>query len=391
MLIKRPFWQKLIEKAWQQRNVVWLMGIRRVGKTSLCQSLPNIEYFDCERPRVRQLFDDPEGFLMEQKGKRLVLDEIHRLENPSEILKIAADHFPEVKIIATGSSTLGASKKFRDTLTGRKKEIWLTPLLLQELRAFGNDNLKHRLSFGGLPSFFSADQFPENDFREWVDAYWAKDIQELFSVGKRYSFQKFTELLLTRSGSQFEASTFATPCEVSRQTIANYLAVLEATFVVHVIRPYSIHKATEIVMAPKVYGFDTGFVCYAKGWRELRKEDMGLLWEQCVLNELHAHVQARTVNYWRDKSGHEIDFILQNKHTQELTAIECKFSSAAIFRDWAPDSSINSNFQAFRRRYSRGKNYVVASDIDRRFERKIDGMAIMFVSPAHLVADLLKQ
>jgi len=391
MLIERPFWQKLIEKAWKQKNVVWLMGIRRVGKTSLCLSLPKIEYFDCERPRVRQLLEDPEGFLAEHRGKRLVLDEIHRLDNPSEILKIAADHFPEVKIIATGSSTLGASKKFRDTLTGRKKEIWLTPLLLQELAAFGDKNLKHRLLFGGLPSFFAAEQFPDSDFREWVDAYWAKDIQELFSVGKRYSFQKFTELLLARSGGQFEASAFAAPCEVLRQTIANYLAVLETTFVVHVIRPYATNKASEIVMAPKVYGFDTGFVCYAKGWHELRKEDTGFLWEQCVLNELHAHSQVRTIHYWRDKLGHEIDFVLANKRTQELVAIECKFASSALFRDRSIDSALRLNFQAFRNRYSHGKNYVVASDVERRFERKINGITLTFVNPAQLIADLRKR
>ena len=61
MLIRRPFWKKLIEEAWQEKNIVWLMGVRRIGKTSLCQSFDGIEYFDCELPRVRQLFDDPQG------------------------------------------------------------------------------------------------------------------------------------------------------------------------------------------------------------------------------------------------------------------------------------------------------------------------------------------
>ena len=106
MIISRPFWQELVENTWKQKNIIWLMGVRRVGKTMLCQSLSNVEYFDCERPRVRQLFIDPEGFLDAQKGKKIVLDEIHRLDNPSEVLKLAADHYPEVKIIATGSSTL---------------------------------------------------------------------------------------------------------------------------------------------------------------------------------------------------------------------------------------------------------------------------------------------
>lgn len=383
MVIKRPFWENLIEEAWQVKNIIWLMGVRRVGKTSLCRSLENVEYLDCERPRVRQLFEDPEGFLESQKGKRLVLDEIHRLDNPSEVLKLAADHYPEVKIIATGSSTLGASSKFKDTLTGRKKEIWLTPLLLEEMILFGTENLRHRFLFGGFPSYFVQTKFPEDDYREWIDAYWAKDIQDLFTVGKRYSFQKFAELLLAYSGGQFEASKFAAPCEVTRQTISNYLAILEQTFVVHVIRPYSTHKPNEIIMAPKVYGFDTGFVCFAKGWRDLRKEDYGLLWEQCVLNEIHGFLQTRSINYWRDKQGHEIDFVLHNRKDNALTAIECKFTALQ-----ADINAISKNIAAFRKHYPTGENLVVCSDIDLSFERNYEGITFTFVNTQELVKRL---
>jgi predicted AAA+ superfamily ATPase len=83
------------------------------------------------------MIDDPEGFLQGIRGRRIVLDEIHRLERPSEILKIAADHFPDTRILATGSSTLGASTKFRDTLAGRKEELWLTPMTTDDLDDFG--------------------------------------------------------------------------------------------------------------------------------------------------------------------------------------------------------------------------------------------------------------
>ena len=71
--------------------------------------------------RVRRMIDDPEEFLQDNRGRRIVLDEIHRLERPSEILKIAADHFPDTRILATGSSTLGASAKFRDPRPGVKR------------------------------------------------------------------------------------------------------------------------------------------------------------------------------------------------------------------------------------------------------------------------------
>ena len=84
--------------------------------------------------------------------------------------------------------------------------------------------------------------------------------QELFKLEKQYSFKKFAELLLAQSGGIFEANSFTAPCEISRQTVSNYLAVLEATYVAHVIRPFNTHRPNEITSAPKVYGFDTGFI-----------------------------------------------------------------------------------------------------------------------------------
>jgi predicted AAA+ superfamily ATPase len=112
-MIQRHFWQKLVETAWSERSIVWLAGVRRVGKTSLSQTLTNVRYYDCELPRVRRMLEDPESFLDGLGKVRIVLDEIHRLPNPSEVLKIAADHYPHVRILATGSSTLGKIQAFR--------------------------------------------------------------------------------------------------------------------------------------------------------------------------------------------------------------------------------------------------------------------------------------
>ena len=153
-MVDRKFWRNRIETSWKHRSIVWLSGVRRVGKTCLCQTLPNIEYFDCELPRVRRLMEDPQAFLDSIGDGRIVLDEIHRLPNPSELLKIAADHYPEVQIVATGSSTLGASAKFSDTLAGRKSELWLTPLIQADLSDFNRVDIHHRLLHGGLPSVF---------------------------------------------------------------------------------------------------------------------------------------------------------------------------------------------------------------------------------------------
>lgn len=379
MTIKtRRFWHKLIKNSWRRRSVLWLSGVRRVGKTCLCQSLPDILYFDCELPRTRREMEDPESFLSNYKGKRIVLDEIHRLGNPSELLKIAADHYPDVKVIATGSSTLGASTKFKDTLTGRKLEIWLTPMISFDLQDFGKEDLEHRLHRGGLPPFLLAKIYPEREFQEWIDAYWAKDIQELFRLEKRYSFQRFAELLFLQSGGIFEATKFAIPCEVSRTTISNYLSVLESTFVVHVIHPFSSHRSSEIVSAPKVYAFDTGFVCYYKDWENLRPEDLGLMWEHYVLNEINGRLQRRNIRYWRDKRHHEVDFIWQ-KNVQKTIAIECK---------WSTDHFDAASLKAFRRLYPQGLNFVVAYNVSRPFHRSYNGVIVEFVNLDQLISYL---
>lgn len=385
MIIQRFFWKNLIEQAWQDRSIIWLMGLRRVGKTSLCKSLPNVEYFDCESKKVRKLLVDYEDFFANNRGKRLIFDEIHMLENPSEVLKIAADHYPDIKIIATGSSTLGASAKFSDTLTGRKLVIWLTPMLLKEMEIFGNNDIAHRFLFGGFPSIFVQTQFPEAFFQEWIDAYWAKDIQELFSINKRASFLKFAELLIVNSGGIFDATKYSVACELSRESVGNYLQILEETFVVHVVRPFSTHKSTEIVKAPKVYGFDTGFICSLKGWGQLRKEDNGFLWEHIVLNEIHGYLQSTllSINYWRDKKDHEIDFVIPHRSREnKITAIECKFN---ISSEDIALKDIARNFQAFRDSYPVGENLVVAHNIGESYTRTYKDLMITFVNTQDLV------
>jgi predicted AAA+ superfamily ATPase len=374
-MVSRRFWRARIEEQWARRSILWLRGVRRAGKTSLAQSLDAVEYFDCELPRVRRAMEDPEAFLQGLGGKRIVLDEVHRLPNPSELLKIAADHFPKTRVLATGSSTLGASSRFRDTLAGRKTELWLTPMIEEDLADFKRTDLPHRLLQGGLPPFFLSPELPERDFQEWMDAYWAKDIQELFRLERRASFQRFVELLMAQSGGIFEATRFAIPCEVSRTTIVNYLAVLEATSVALVLRPFSSRRTNEIVSAPKVYGFDTGFVCMHRGWSSLRPADLGQLWEHFVLNELTAHLQTADLRYWRDKQGHEIDLIWLPRGKNPV-AIECQWSA----RDFDP-----SNLMVFARAYPEATLLVTTPDARPAFARTYSGIEVNFLTLDRLV------
>jgi uncharacterized protein len=166
--------------------------------------------------------------------------------------------------------------------------------------------------------------------------------------------------------------------EVSRTTIGNYLAVREATFVVHALRPYASRPAQEIVSAPKVYAFDTGFVCAPRGWTALRHEDLGQLWEHYVLNELHARLQTRRIRYWRNKRGAEVDFVLVPRRAPPI-AIECKWSSSGIEMGL---------FKAIRLHYPEGPNYVVCSDIDRPSTHSEGDLCVRRVGLPHLIDDL---
>jgi predicted AAA+ superfamily ATPase len=377
-MVRRQFWLDAIEARWRRRRVLWLSGVRRAGKTFLARTLDDVEYFDCELPRVRQRLSDVEGFLDDMRGRRVVLDEIHRLDDPAGLLKVAADHYDDVHVLATGSSTLGASSRFRDTLAGRKLELWLTPMIGDDRRDFGELPLDRRLLHGGLPPFYLADALPERDFQEWMDAFWAKDVLELFRLERRSSFLRFAELLLAQSGAMFEATRFARPCEVSRTTIANYLAVLEASFVAHVIRPFSSRRQQEIVSAPKVYGFDTGFVCAFRGWSLLRPEDRGLLWEHLVLNEMHARLQTRDIRYWRDKRGHEIDFVVVRRGAPPV-AVECKWSASGL--DW-------TNLRAFAAAYPKATAIVVAQDAKGTSTRRDGALAVRVIGLSSLEREL---
>jgi hypothetical protein len=145
-----------------------------------------------------------------------------------------------------------------------------------------------------------------------------------------------------------------------------------------VLRPFTTRKATEIIAAPKVYGFDTGFVCAHRGWHDLRREDLGVLWEHFVLNELMARTQSNRWQYWRDKAGHEVDFIWQPRGHPPL-AIECK---------WAARDFDASNLQVFARLYPKAAAVVVTTDAEPMFRRNIDGLNVEFLTLEKLGARL---
>ncbi len=369
-MVKRSFWAKLLESAWVSSSVLWLTGVPGSGKSSLCQGFGNMEYFDCNLPRVRLQMEDSEGFLRKLQGKIVILDEIQQTPNHQEILSIAANQSSLPKIIATSPLSLHAYPSLMDTIGAKITQVWLTPIISQDLVDFGQPNLADRFLRGGLPSFFLNGRKPGGEFQEWVNLFWAKGLQEPFRLERRNSFNRFIELLFAQSGDLFEAKRFVQPCGISHPTVMKYLLALQASWAVQVIRPFSTRHATEIISIPKTYAFDTGFFCYFRGWQELRQEDFGILWKHWVLNELSSHLQGRVIHYWRDKGGHEVDFILITKE-MGITAIVCHWRA----KDFEP-----KNLRAFRRRYPEGRNWIVCGDIVQAHTQTFGKIRLEFMS-----------
>ncbi len=373
----RPIWLERIRQAWERRPLVWLSGVRRVGKTTLARLLDPDHFLNCDLPSVRRQLEDPELFFQGvAPGERVVLDEVHHLADPALVLKVATDAFPEVRVLATGSSTLAATRKFRDSLTGRKHQLHLTPVLWQEcLAVFGVRDLDRRLVHGGLPEPLLAETVEPEFYEEWLDSFFARDVQELFAVRNRAGFLGLLRLLLRQSGGLVDYSALSRAVELSRPTVRAYMEAMQVAHALFLLPPWHGGGKREIVSRPKCYVFDTGFVAAEQGWDRLRDHERGLLWEHLVLDELRFRFRDADLFYWLDKSGREIDFVVRGGR-DEVHAIECKIN---------PDKVQAKPVQAFRALYPQGRNLVVSPHVRGSQKVRRAGLVFTLCTPDRVV------
>jgi predicted AAA+ superfamily ATPase len=374
-MVNRKYWLDRIEEGWRKRPIVWLAGVRRSGKTTLARMLSDTVYLNCDLPSTQQRLEEVELFFQSlPKGSRIILDEIHRLKDPSRILKIAADAFSHLRILATGSSTLAATRKFRDSLTGRKTVIFLLPVLWTECRDdFNIPDLDRRMLRGGLPEPLLADRIDPEYYSEWLDSFYARDIQELFGIRERTGFLHLLRVLLGQSGGLADYSSLSRQTDMARPTVKAHIEALTVACAIYPLRPFHGGRPRELLRRPKVYGFDTGFASYCRGWREIREEDRGILWEHLVLDGLRSATHGQGLGFWRDKSGREIDFVIHRD--RQVDAIECKIN---------PDRFDPEPLRKFREAYPDGRNFVVCPGVEEAFDRSIGGRIVHAVGCRHL-------
>ena len=313
-------------------------------------------YIDLEDGRMKNLLDRgvdefisylrEQGFIQENPEKDekklfVLIDEIQYLENPSSFLKLLADHHRYLKIIVSGSSSFEMKSKFKDSLVGRTVNFEVFPLSFSEFLMFKDvpffpaknyspektaelRNLFYEyLLYGGYPKIVLTHEIAmkERYLQQIVDTYIRKDIRDMASIKNVDKFNRLLEVLASQSGNLLNIVELSNTCALARETVESYLFLLEQTYVLHLVRPFSRNIRTEITKMPKVFFYDTGLMQIL--WlKRLQQEVIGSVFETGIYSELVKQNGSDQVNYWRTKDKKEIDFVV--KLPEAFLPIEAK-------------------------------------------------------------------
>lgn len=341
-LIERTI-QKTIEKGLFQGKVVIIHGPRQVGKTTLArQILENHKeeglYLNCEILSVNQALASPEPEKIKSffgHHKLVVLDEAQKVPNIGVILKVMVDTYPDLQIIATGSSSFDLANQTSEPLTGRVNRFILYPLSVQEVAQFTSRleleaKLDALLRFGAYPEvFLLPEQNAINRLNELASDYLYKDVLNFEHVKKSSLIINLLQLLALQLGGEVSYQELAKSLGVSRLTIQKYINILEQAFVVFTLRAFSRNLRKEISKSIKIYFYDLGIRnSLIQNFNPLNiRNDVGALWEnflmierlkKCAYNNIFANRF-----FWRTYDQKEIDYIEEREG--KLFAYEFKW------------------------------------------------------------------
>jgi predicted AAA+ superfamily ATPase len=352
-----------IEENLFKGKVIIIYGPRRAGKTFLSKELlkyhPDGQYINCELQENREKLTTTSAQKIRDiigTDKRvIVLDEAQTISNIGQTLKIMADEFSNVQIIATGSSSFDLAQKISEPMTGRVRQYLLLPLSLSELEqahspAELDGRLETSLRFGHYPSVIGK---TEKEMIEELDmvasTYLYKDILQLENVRKPRIVTDLVKALALQVGSEVSLNELARLLGTSLPTVARYLDLLEQSFVTFRLGALSRNPRKEIAKKFKVYFYDLGIRnSVIRNYNPLdTRSDVGALWENfCIVEKVKYNSNLRrSVNnyFWRSYAGAEIDYL--EEAGGRLTGFECKWSDhrytpPALFGELYPSSSI---------------------------------------------------
>ncbi|RMH75572.1 MAG: ATP-binding protein, partial [Calditrichaeota bacterium] len=323
-----------LQNAATRYPVITLTGPRQSGKTTLVRNVfSDYGYFSLERPDHREFaLEDPRGFL-QRAGERVILDEVqHTPELFSYIQPIVDEHHRPGQYILTGSQNFLLLEKISQSLAGRTAIFHLLPFAKRELlgeKPYHPDDFPDMLSRSGeeypdlwemlFKGFYPRLHDQHLDTREWLagyyQAYIERDVRSVLNVGNLDRFARFVRLCAGRTGQLINFSSLAADAGVSHATVQRWLSVLQASFIVTLVRPHYENFRKRLTKAPKLYFLDTGLLCFLLDIR--RVEDLpfhalrGAIFESFVFSELYKaylnNGELPAIYFWQDVKRHEVD------------------------------------------------------------------------------------
>ncbi|WP_373492959.1 ATP-binding protein [Aquiflexum sp.] len=354
--------EKLITKKLYQGKILLISGPRQVGKTTLMRQLAaslNKEalWLNCDNPDDRiDLEDATLSSLKSLVGSYtlVMIDEAQRVKNIGLTLKLLADNFPQVQIIASGSSSLELANTINEPLTGRKRELRLFPLSTEELSHHTSLReekrlLENRLVYGFYPEVINNPSDAEEILRELTSSYLYKDILTLDQVRKPVILQKLLMALALQVGSEVTFNELGNTIGIDKETAEKYIDLLEKSYVIFKLNSFSRNLRREIKRGRKIYFWDNGVRnALINNFNGVSlRSDVGALWENFIISERMKHLHYSGINanvfFWRTTTGKELDWLEERGgiiHTYEAKWNPKRRSNFPLgFQDAYPDST----------------------------------------------------
>jgi len=358
--------EKNIERLLFKKRAILIFGPRQVGKTTLAKKLlakhagsaAADSYFNCDEMVVRNYFKFGEPDVLKRlvgERKLVVFDEAQTIQNIGKILKVFIDTYPDVQIIATGSSSFDLANKINEPLTGRSFEFILYPLSLQEIKAAKDvpmRELHEIMRFGAYPAIAGEDNSAtrEDLLKNITTNYLYKDIFVFGAIKNPQVFEDLIKSLAYQMGNEVSVAELADLLKTSRANIEKYLRLLEQSYIIKKVRSFSRNGRNELKKAFKIYFIDTGIRNAVLGDIAApleRREDRGRLFENFFFLELLKYNSEKAFSpqifFWRTRDQKEVDFV--EVEGEKISAYECKWSetdvSFANFLKLYPNATTN--------------------------------------------------
>jgi len=332
----------------QEYPVVTLLGPRQAGKTTLAKQLvatADYHYCNLEVPENRELAShDPKAFLGQFTGKT-VIDEIQRVPMLLSYIQARVDEqMINGEFVLTGSHQLELREAVGQSLAGRTAVLNLLPFSIAELNraGIGFDDFASYALHGFLPRIYDQNQRPTRAWSNYYQTYVERDVRLMINVKDAALFEKFIRLLAGRVGQVLNLSSLANDVGVHAKTIAHWLSILEASFIVFKLPPYFENFGKRVIKSPKYYFVDVGLLVFLLGIDRVEQVSrdplVGAIFENMVVIELLKMRLNRgelpNLYYYRDSNGNEIDVLLPTGNG--LTAVEIKSASTFYAKQFAP-------------------------------------------------------